>query len=361
MASKEHRRSGDMKQKIVNGIVSARVRSRTLSKPSQTKRFLQQYVENVPVDDLRGRSEELTARAAIDHLEFGATRRNGQALLRIFNPTEREHGYTSEFTFVEMVNDDMPFLVDSVASAISRHDLVVRITVHPIISVKRNSKGKLTAIAKPGDKNARSESFIRFAIERETDPAELKLLLQEIKKVLRDVKVTVRDWKKMRERMLETRKLLVNGPKGVDPLLRTESQALLDWMADDHFTFLGYREYKLTRRGKRYFLNSVEGSGLGVLSRDDRGSQSIEMTTEMRRLTRSRDWLILTKANSRSTVHRSAFLDYVGVKIYDKKGNAIGERRFIGLLTSVAYNENPKYIPLLRHKIQKIFERAHVD
>ncbi|NCF74475.1 MAG: NAD-glutamate dehydrogenase, partial [Gammaproteobacteria bacterium] len=128
-----------------------------------------------------------------------------------------------------------------------------------------------------------------------------------------------------------------------------------------HFTFLGYREYKLRKKGKRIFLESVDGTGLGVLSGDDRGSKSVELTAEMRRLTRSRDWLILTKANSRSTVHRSAFLDYVGVKVYDEKGNAVGERRFIGLLTSVAYNESPRHIPLLRHKVQKVFERAHVD
>lgn len=361
MASKENRRAYDKKKTIVDAITASRVRSKVLQKPSHTRQFLRQYFENVPVEDLQGRPEKLLARAALGHLEFGATRRNGQALLRVFNPSKEEHGYTSEYTFVEMVNDDMPFLVDSVAAAIGRHNLVIHITVHPIISVHRSSKGKLTAIAKPGDKGSQSESFIRFAIERETNPTELKILRQEINKVLRDVRVAVRDWEKMRERMCQTRELLENGPKGADPLLRTESQALLEWMVDEHFTFLGYREYKLTRKGKRYFLNSVAGSGLGVLSQDDRGTKAIELTAEMRRLTRSRDWLILTKANSRSTVHRPAFLDYVGIKIYDKKGNVVGERRFIGLLTSVAYNQSPKYIPLLRHKIKKIFERAHVD
>ena len=361
MASQEKRRIGDIKQSIVDGIIAAASKPKSLRSLAHTKQFLRQYVENVPVEDLQGRSEEAMARAAIDHLQFGAVRRKGQALLRIFNPTEAEHGYTSHYTFVEMVNDDMPFLVDSVSAAINHHNLSVHITVHPIISVLRDSKGKVTAIAKPGDKGARSESFIRFAIERETDANSLKLLRQEINKVLRDVRVAVRDWTKMRERMLETRELLVDGPKGADPLLRAESQELLSWMVDDHFTFLGYREYRLSTKGKRIILNTVKGSGLGVLSRDDRGSHSVELTKEMRRLTRSRDWLILTKANSRSTVHRTAFLDYVGVKIYDKKGNAIGERRFIGLLTSIAYNESPKNIPLIRHKIKKVFERAHVN
>ncbi len=360
MTAKENRRGDDIRQVIVDAVVASPVTSRTLKKPAQIRLFLAQYFANVPVEDLQGRAEKVMARIALDHLEFAAKRRPGQALIRVFNANKRQHGYTSAFTFVEMVNDDMPFLVDSVAAAINRQNRAVHMTVHPIISVKRDSSGKIIAVTDAHDDDARDESFIRFAIDFEGDPRELDILRQEITKVLGDVRLAVRDWGKMRQRMRETRDLLHNGPKGVDPLLRTESQALLDWMEDDHFTFLGYREYLIAKQGKRIFLRPVKGSGLGVLSRDERGAAGIELTAEMRRLTRSRDWLILTKANSRSTVHRPAFLDYVGVKIYDDKGEVIGERRFIGLLTSVAYSESPKNIPLLRHKVQKIFERAHV-
>jgi glutamate dehydrogenase len=361
VTTKSNRRSGDARQQIIDAILASRASSNSLKKQSDIKRYLQQYFANIPFEDLDGRSEPIMARVALDHLDFGATRRHGQAKLRIFNATEEDHGYTSAFTFVEMINDDMPFLVDSVSAAINRHRLAVHITVHPIIYTRRDKNGKLESITKADDGKAIPESFIRFAISRETDEKQLKLLRKEILKVLSDVRVTVRDWGAMRTRMRETSALLENGPKGVDPLLRTESQALLDWMADDHFTFLGYREYKLSKRGDRIFLNAVKGTGLGVLSREDGGHNSIELTEEMKRLTRSRDWLILTKANSRSTVHRSAFLDYVGVKIYDEAGNAIGERRFIGLLTSIAYSESPTKIPLLRHKVHKIFERAQVD
>ena len=361
MPSKENRRVDDTKESIVAGILSSKSRSKTLSKHSQAKLFLRQYFEDMPVEDLQSRSEEVMARAAIDHLDFGVVRRKGQSLLRIFNPTVKEHGYTSMYSFVEMINDDMPFLVDSVCSAINRHDLAVHITVHPIIAVKRDGKGRLSGIGKLGAKGIRSESFVHLAIERETDPAKLKLLQQEIRKVLRDVRVAVRDWQKMRAKMREARDSMLNGPKNADPLLQSESQALLDWMVEDHFTFLGYREYSLKTEGKRSFLESVDGSGLGVLRRDDRGPNPIELTPEMLRLQRSRDWLILTKANSRSTVHRSAFLDYVGVKVFNNSGVAVGERRFIGLLTSIAYSESPKNIPLIRHKISKIFELAQVN
>jgi len=357
----ENRRGGDIRQLIVDTIIASPVTSPHLKSRAQIKRYLTQYFADVPVEDLQGRSEVVMARVALDQLDFAAKRRPGQALIRIFNATEKDNGYSSTFTFVEMVNDDMPFLVDSVAATINRHKLAVHITVHPIITIKRNKNGQVTDIPDANDEEARSESFIRFAIDHEADANELKLLRQEIVKVLADVRVAVRDWGKMRQRMRDTRDLLENGPKGVDPLLRSESQALLDWMVDDHFTFLGYREYALSKRGNRVFLKPVKGSGLGVLSREDRGSKGVELTAEMRRLTRSRDWLILTKANSRSTVHRTAFLDYVGVKVYDKDGNAVGERRFIGLLTSIAYSESPKDIPLLRHKVQKVLERAEVE
>ena len=348
-----------MRKHIVDAILATNLKSRHLSKNADIRRFLQQYFATVPYEDLAGRSEEIMARIALDHLALGAVRREGEALLRIYNATEKEHGYASQYTFVEMVNDDMPFLVDSVAAAINRHNLGVHITVHPIISVRRDKSGKLTGIADPGDSKALPESFIRFAITRETDEKTLKQLQRDIRNVLGDVRVAVRDWEAMRERMRESCSLLENGPKGADPLMRSESQALLEWMADDHFTFLGYREYKLVSRNGKSFLEPVAGTGLGLLSRKAR-KKSTELTVEMERLRRSREWLIMTKANSVSTVHRPAVLDYVGIKIYDKKGTAVGERRFIGLLTSIAYNENPANIPLLRHKVQQIFERANV-
>ncbi len=360
MTSNRKRRSSDARQRIVDAILASSASARALNKKADTRRFLQQYFANVPYEDLEGRSEEIMARIALDHLEFGAVRRTGQALLRIFNANEKEHGYTSQYTFVEMVNDDMPFLVDSVAAAINNRNLAVHITVHPIIAVRRDGKGKLTGISQPGSTKARQESFIRFAITRESDAQELKRLQRDITKVLADVRVAVRDWGAMRERMRESTSLLESGPKGADPLIRSESQALLDWMADDHFTFLGYREYKLVKRGRKSFLEPVAGTALGVLSHKEGKTKPIELTPDMERLTRARDWLILTKANSRSTVHRPAFLDYVGIKLYDKQGKTVGERRFIGLLTSIAYSESPTKIPLLRHKVRRIFERAEV-
>ena len=361
MTRKESRRGSDRKDSIVQDILSARVGNSPLSSRQQVRHFLQQYVADVPVEDLEGRSTRIMAEIALSHLRFGATRRRGQAHLRIYNPSEEEHGYTSPYTFVEMVNSDMPFLVNSVSAAIIRHDLSVHITVHPIIGVLRDSKGKLKRISGPGDDSGQPESFIRLAIDRETDPKVLKSIERDIRNVLSDIRLAVRDWKKMSAKMSETRESLKLGPRRVDQELRSESQAFLQWLVDDHFTFLGYREYELANRGNKVFLRPVKGSALGLLSRKGREGHAIELSAEMRRLTRTKDWLVLTKANSRSTIHRNAYLDYVGVKVYNENGKACGERRFIGLFASAAYSETPSNIPLLRHKIGKVFERGHVE
>ena len=362
MTRTEFRRGSDVKEHILDAIVSSRVQSQILENRQQIKRFLGEYFAHVPYEDLQGRNERAMARAALAHLEFGAKRDKGQPLIRFFNPTLEEHGYESAYSFVELVNDDMPFLVDSVFAAINRQGLTVHITVHPVIRVRRDGRGRIRKIEAPDSSAGEFESYIRFAIDKETDQQHIKLLKQEILKVLADVRIAVRDWAAMRGKMAEARGLMEFGPPGVDDELRAESQELLDWMIDEHFTFLGYREYKLIYRKDRVFLKPVEGSGLGLLSRDERGeNKTIELTREMQRLTRTKDWLILTKANSRSTVHRHAYLDYVGVKVYNKAGKAVGERRFIGLFTSSAYSESPRNIPLLRHKVQKIIARSHVE
>jgi len=358
---KELRRGSDRKDGIVQDILAARVSSAHLSNRRQIRSFIEQYIADVPVEDLEGRSTRIMAAIAVSHLEFGAARRKGQSRIRIYNPTEEEHGYTSSFTFVELVNDDMPFLVNSVSAAINRHELSVHITVHPIIRTKRDSAGKLDAVCKPGDDSGRLESYIRLAIDRETDPKLLKQLERDIRNVLSDIRLAVRDWKKMSTKMIETRELFKFGPKRADEELREHSQNFLQWLADDHFTFLGYREYKLTNRGNKAFLSPVKNSALGILSRKDRKGRPIELSAQMRRLTRTRDWLVLSKANSRSTVHRNAYLDYVGVKVYDKNGKVRGERRFMGLFASTAYSEAPRNIPLLSYKIDRVFERAHVE
>ncbi len=361
MARQEFRRGGDARERIVEGIVAARVNTKLLPDRRHIKRFLEQYFAYVPYEDLEGRSELIMARAAIQHLEFAKTRKPGEALLRIFNADEDTHGYVSAFTFIEMVNDDMPFLVDSVVAALSRHDLTVHMTVHPIVTVTRDARGRLTGVPASSAKSATRESWVRFGIDKETDPERLSALRDDLETVLGDVRLAVLDWETMRDTMAAATDELEATERGGAAELKAESVALLKWMTDDHFTFLGYRRYRLNERGERTFLKPVVKSGLGLFARPDMSGKPTELTREMKRLAHNRDWLVITKANSRSTVHRSAYLDYVGIKIYDRSGTVVGEHRFIGLFTSVAYSESPRNIPLLRDKANRVLERNNVD
>ncbi|HEX5764681.1 MAG TPA: NAD-glutamate dehydrogenase, partial [Woeseiaceae bacterium] len=361
MPRKQLRRSSDISERLIDEIIASAPRSSAIPEKKRIELFLRQYFDNVPVEDMQGRSAAIMAQAAVSHLEFAAVRKPGQPLLRIFNPSSTKGGNQSSYTIIEMVNDDMPFLVDSVSAAIDRQALTVHTTIHPVLRVKRDAKGELEEILRRSDTEGKFESYIRFAVDREPDPQHLKVLEHEISKVLADVRVAVRDWRKMRQKMLDARATIDSGPPGADEELRRESKALLKWMADEHFTFLGYREYGLQPRGNKMYLQPVKGTGLGLLTREERGGRDVEFTKELQRLTRRRDWLIITKANSRSTVHRRSYLDYVGVKIHDDEGNAIGEKRFIGLFTSIAYSENPRNIPLLRLKVQRVLERSQLD
>lgn len=361
MSKKQRRRSSDISSRLIDDIIAANPRSKSLRTKKQADGYLRQYFADVPHDDMAGRSTKIMGQAAVAHLEFGRVRKPKKAILRIFNPEEKTHGYKSNYTIIEMVNDNMPFLVDSVSAAIGRHGLTIHMTVHPLFRVDRDGRGKLEKLLDINVEGGQIESFVRFVVDRESDQNELNLLGHEISKVLFDVRVAVRDWRKMRDKMLEAASTLNAGPNGADAAIRMETDALLQWMADDHFTFLGYREYKLKKRGEKLYLDPVQGSGLGLLSSEERGGRAVELSKEMQRISQSKDWLIITKANSRSTIHRHNYLDYIGIKVFDRKGKPVGERRFIGLFTSVAYSESPRNIPLLRLKVQRVLEEATVD
>ena len=361
MPAQKLRRASDISSVVTDKILAAKPASKVLRERKKINFFLARYFANVPADDMVGTPPQIMGKAAISHLEFAKVRNPGDVCLRIYNPKEKQDGYDSRFTIIEMVNDNMPFLVDSVSAAIAHQELAVHMTIHPVLRVRRDDKGKLLDVI---DRNASGgiiESYVRFAIDREPDEHRLRILEQEILKVLSDVRAAVRDWRAMRDKMLEAAADLKIGPSGADPELRDESEALLRWMADDRFTYLGYREYRLSTRGKKQFLRPVTGSGLGVLTKDERGGKATELSKEMRKLTRSKDWLIITKANSRSTVHRPSYLDYVGVKVFNNKGDVVGERRFLGLFTSVTYSESPRNIPFIRLKVRRVLDRLQLD
>ncbi len=361
VSPKALRRNTDQKDRILEEIVAAVRGSGPFRNRARLGTFIRHYYADVDVEDLRAATAENLAGAALAHLELGMTRRRGRHRLRIYNPDPERDGWDSSHTIVEMVNDNMPFLVDSLGMAVARMGANVHLTVHPLVRVERDAQGVLTGVHPRSAREGRVESFVRLEIDRETSDRRMAALKRALEETLRDVRVAVRDWRRMREKMLEAAAAL-EGPAGrVDQTLVEESRRLLEWMADDHFTFLGYQEYEVVRSNGEAQLRPVADTGLGILSKRRSAERRVTMTPEMRREARGRELLILTKANARSTVHRPSHLDYIGVKVFGEAGEPVGEKRFLGLLTSVAYNESPRAIPLLRLKVRRVIERAELD
>nr|WP_221885708.1 NAD-glutamate dehydrogenase [Variovorax sp. MHTC-1] len=325
--------------------------------------FARQYFGQVDPEDLAERHAADLYGAALSHWSFARKREPGRAKLRVFNPTIAEHGWQSTHTIIEIVNDDMPFLVDSVTMEVNRNGLTLHLIIHPLVAVRRGDDGVLQGLAGEGGaaSDARRESFIHVEVDRVPEPARLDALAADLARVLGDVRLAVVDWKKMQQRVLEIVRRLDERAPPIPPQELAEGQAFLRWLADNHFTFLGCRSHELDKVDGEDVLRIVPDSSLGILRDGPTPSANAAFAAlppEVRAHARRPDLLVVTKSTSRSTVHRPGHLDYVAVKRFDDAGQVCGEDRFLGLFTSTAYSANPAEIPLLRRKIANVVERA---
>jgi glutamate dehydrogenase len=338
---------------------------------SEVARLLQAYYRHVAVDDLVDRTAEELYGALVSHYRTAEMRPQGTARVHVFTPALGEHGWSAGgHSVVEVVTDDMPFLVDSVVMALTRQQRDVHLVVHPQFDVVRDLTGNLEHVACPDNESAdppegaARESWMHVEISRighDEDPEEIAA---ELEHVLRDVRESVEDWGRMRQQIGEiVEELTTTPPPSVDRQEVERSVAFLNWLAEDHFTLLGYREYHLERHDDGEYLRGVPGTGAGILRNDpDMSSATFgRLPDKAAASAREKTLLVLAKANSRSTVHRPAYLDYVGVKTFDAAGEVSGERRFLGLFSSAAYTESVWRIPLLREKAKDVLHLVGLD
>src|ERR671917_2629119 len=352
-----------VKDELLDKVV-ARVREQLPEDQApQVEEFVRQYYGWVSPEDLSERSPVDVYGAAVAHWNFARQREPGSAKIRVYNPRFEEHGWQSTHTVVEMVNDDMPFLVDSTRMEINRQGYGIHLMLHPVMRVKRNPEGRLVEVLAldSTDEDAISESVIHVEVDRQTEPEVLEKLRECIENILGDVRAAVEDWARMREKARTIASELEEEAPPVEKGELAETKAFLEWIASDNYTFLGYRDYDLLAQNGEDQLRSVPGSGLGILreTSPQPASQSFaRLPPEVKKLARTPDLLNLTKANSRATVHRPSYLDYVGVKRFDSSGEVTGEQRFLGLYTFSAYSASVLDTPLVRRKASYVLERA---
>ena len=323
--------------------------------------YISAYFLDTPAEDLGLFTPVDLYGAVLSHWRFAAERRSQSVKVRAYNPAFEEDGWQSTHTIIEIVNDDMPFLVDSVCMALNRLGLTLHLVLHPVFRVQRDERGRLIQVS-GADVDLPAESFIHIEVDRQTSEEALRAMESDLRLVLDDVRASVDDWPATIEQLDQLiGEIENNPPRGSDGQDVSEAAIFLKWLRSDHFTFLGYRNYDLvSQRGGKVLQPS--GPGLGILrealGRDDQ--TGLRLTgVHLERALGDRDMLLLTKANSRATVHRSGYLDHIAVRRFNKAGNIIGEHRFLGLYTSVAYSTNPRLIPVLRNKISAVLEDTH--
>jgi glutamate dehydrogenase len=357
------RRRGTVKEKP-KGAGKGHRRSRVMDEA-----FIRGYFARVPVDDLRGYDAADLAGQALSFLAFASVRKPGKPSLRIFNPGARTHGWSGRHTVVEIVNDNMPFLVDSVVAALNGHGLGVRLVIHPAFKAWRDPRGVLKGLGPqakpPAALREIAESYMHVEIDRQVAEDGMAEIRKTIESVLADVRVAVTDWMAMRGKIVDViRELGSEGVPRESAEFVSEVHDFLKWLDDDHFTFLGYRRYDFTTRKDTRHAQVVPDSGLGIL-RDPNVrifyADESTMPRDVREIVSEGYTISISKANRRSTVHRPTHMDTIGVRIVNAAGEVAGEHRFVGLFTSHAYSINPRYIPLLRRKISRAIAAAGFD
>ncbi len=333
---------------------------------TQAAEFARQYYALVAPEDLAERSMADLYGAVLSHWHFARTFAGGAPKLRVYNPRADEHGWQSTHTVIEIVNDDMPFLVDSIAMEVNRQGLTMHLIVHPVMKIRRDEAHRITGLAVRRDEpQGHFESLIHVEVDRRTDPARLAALEEGLSRILAHVRASVDDWKPMRQTVLDTVAGFEAHPPPPESGDVAEDLAFLRWLAEHNFTLLGLRDYDLVEDAKDgETLRIVPGSGLGILRAGTDGAAPTlsasfaALPPEIRARAREPRLLLLTKSTTRATVHRPGYLDYVGIRRFGADGKVIGERRIVGLYTSSAYSASPTQIPILRRKVAAVTERA---
>ena len=350
-------------QSIIGHICAMARHKLSAAEFAAAESFITAYYAAIGAEDLGARPVEDLCGAVLAHWRLAQQRSPGTPLLRVYNPHYENHGWQSTHTVVEIVTDDMPFLVDSLSMELLRKDYTIHLIIHPVLCISRDADGRLIS-AVPNNSpqcDGLPEAVMRFEITRQTEEDALAGLHRALASTLSDVRAVVEDWGAMQARIDEIIATIEAQNLPVEAKDKEESLHFLRWINNHHFTFIGFRTYDLLIEDDSDILRQVPGSGLGILRDDNSADASrgfAHIPAPMRAAARQPSLLIITKSTAISTVHRPVHLDYLGIKRFNNEGQVIGEWRLLGLYSSLAYSSRPSDIPILRKKVENILNKS---
>ncbi|MGY6630706.1 MAG: NAD-glutamate dehydrogenase [Wenzhouxiangella sp.] len=347
----------DSKQQLLEAIVE-RVGQEKGGKEKAA--FAERFYQRLPFAEFESADEGELAALARGLFDFASQRRSGEVKLRIFNPEDAREGWSSSHTVIEIINDDRPFLVDSVVLALSEMDLTVHLIIHPVMAVRRDQGGHWLGLGDSEDDSTRAESIMHLHIDRQTYPDSLEQIERRIISALTAVRHAVDDWPAMTARVREIAEEFPETHRQMGEEATAEARDFFNWLADNHFTFLGYREYVIEEGNDGRVLTPLEDSGLGIMHVSHREAPVRQISDLNRGGHRPNplEPIIITKTNASSVVHRGGYMDYISVLYFDDEGRVRSEKRLIGLMTSNAYIRRCTDTPLVRRKVEQVMQES---
>ena len=343
-------------ERTLRAVARAVTEARGGPKPDQAKALVAAYFRHVSASDLVGRATDERARLVVEHWRLARQRPSGTAKV-----AARRGLGSPGHSVLWIVTDDMPFLVDSVSSELTRLEHPIHALIHPQLVVPRDGRGRINGpvfqLAPGTSRSGTPEAWMRFEIRGLVGDAAHDDVVAALHRVLDDVRVAVDDWPAMRARALAIGDALAAAHPSQRAADADEVGQLLHWLVDDHFTFLGYAEYTHGRVRGRPVLEAVRSTALGILRTGRAGPRPLTQTVAPG--TESEPSAVnVTKSSIRATVHRPAHLDEITVLRFDNSGQPVGELRFVGLFTSIVYTERVDRIPVLRRKVDEVIRRS---
>ena len=330
----------------------------------QVALFAEQFFGIVSLDELTQRRMSDLAGCTLSSWRL-LERFDGKPLVRAYNPDYEKHGWQSTHTAVEVLHPDLPFLVDSVRMELNRRGYSIHTLQNSVFSVKRKKGGELQEILSKGSagKEVQQEALMYLEIDRCASVGELRTLEKALHEVLGEVRLAVADFAPMKAKAEQLLAWLGKAKLKVDGAELAEVKTFLEYLLDNHFTFLGYEEFTVVEEKDGGHLVYDQASLLGLSKQLRAGLSKDELHIEKEAVDYLREPLLLSfaKAATPSRVHRPAYPDFVSIRELDAKGKVIKECRFMGLYTSSVYAESVNRIPYIRRKVDEISRRSGFD
>ena len=327
------------------------------------KEFSQLYYSAAPMDELLARSVEDVYGATLSCWQLIQSRKPGEAKVRVLNPDYENHGWQSLHTVIEIVCEDVPFLVDSVRMELNQRQMSLHAIHYCVMQVERNKAHKLqTKAPKDGQRwqtvtdKSTAEAIIYIEIDHHSDSATLENLTQELLSVLSEVQHCVADYPAILEKA-EQAIAVVDGSTLFPAAERKQAKSFLEWLKDNHYTFLAYDEFDIKpgKHGLDVIRNDASDLGAFRFRNNELVKTKFsDLHADVQHFIEQKKLISFVKSGTRSRVHRPAYPDYVVIKRYNDKGELVGAMRFVGLYTSMVYIETPNNIPIIRDKLAKV-------